>query len=448
MLSGCMTMAGLENRRHRGSAGPFRLGRRTPVLAKVGVVAAILIVLVQTGACTRRIPPSHNNFAGRARSTEALIDSIGVVVHFNYGDTAYGRQAAVVLLLRALGVNHVRDAVPAPGSLLATGLQAAAKQGITATLATGDVTLDPARSVADSLRVLSGSIDAFEGPNEIDNSGNLAWPATLRAYMPGLAAAIRQQAPSVPLIQPSFLRPASRQLIPWLPGLYNEHPYPLGGPPEPALQKALDELPARAIRDGVVFTETGYHNALQSSVGPPPASEQAAAVYLPRLLVTAFGDGVRRTFMYELLDEKPDPGLSDPEQHYGLVRYDLSPKPAFLAIRTLIGALRASPGRAGLSPPGRSGVQLKSPAKVFQLAMMRPDGSQVVAVWRPVSVWDPSKRQPLSPPVQQADLTFGRSVRDIAVWRPSLSSSPVQRVAEASRLRLLLGGDLVLVSFR
>ncbi len=59
---------------------------------------------------------------------------------------------------------------------------------------------------------------------------------------------------------------------------------------------------------------------------------------------TAFGAGVSRTFLYELVDVKPEPALHDPEQHFGLLRNDLSPKPAFTAVKTMIAAIRASPG--------------------------------------------------------------------------------------------------------
>jgi hypothetical protein len=230
-----------------------------------------------------------------------------------------------------------------------------------------------------------------------------------------------------------------------VPGLYNEHPYPLGGTPEVALSKALRELPAGAVRQGLVFTETGYHNALHSNTGPPPVSEQAAAVYLPRLLVSDFAAGVRSTFIYELADEKPDPGLSDPEQHYGLLRSDLSPKPAFSAISTLIAALRASPGRGS---PGHEHVQVKAVADVSRLDLTRPDGSQVLALWRPVSVWDPVRREPVDPPAQSVELTFSPRARSLQVWRPSLASRPVQMVPAATSLQLDLGGDLILVSFR
>jgi hypothetical protein len=444
-------IARLERWRYGGPAAPFRRDRLTVAVVGLVAVAAIGLAILPRGG-VRRVTPSGNgaiqsNDSARPLSTEALIDSIGVVVHFNYTDTAYGRQQEIVQLLKTLGVRHIRDAVASPGSALARGLQAAAGQGITSTLAIGDVGRDPSQSIGDSVRVLNGAINAFEGPNELDNSGNPAWPEILRAYMPAMAVVVSQRAPGIPLIQPSLLYPASRRLVPGLAGLYNEHPYPLGGPPEPALKRAIAELPAGAIDHGVVFTETGYHNALLSTTGPPPVSEQTAAVYMPRLLVSDFAAGVRSSFIYEFVDEKPNPDLSDGEQHYGLLRNDLSPKPAFSAIRTLIAALRASPG-PGLAGGRSVRVRLAAPHDVTELAMMRPDGSQVVALWRPVSVWDATRRRALAPSVEAANLTFDGGAKQIVVWRPSSSAGPVEQFAEANKLRLALGGDLVLVSFR
>lgn len=444
-----MISAGLAGLRCRRPVALLKRERVALALAGVVVVAAVAIAYSQTGAkpapadAQRTVRLGGDNLP----STNALVDSIGVVVHFNYVDTAYRNSAVIVRLLRELGVHHIRDAVPAPGSPLAAGLRAAADHGITATLAIGDVAVDPAQSVGDSLRVLHGRIDAFEGPNELDNSASPMWAQTLRSYMPALAAAVRRIAPNVPLIQPSLLYPSNRRFVGKLPGLYNEHPYPLGGPPELALRKARSELPPGAIRDGVVFTETGYHNGLRSTVGQPPVSEQTAADYLPRLLVSDFAAGIRATFIYELADEKPDPGLSDAEQHFGLVSNDLSPKPGFVAIRTLIDALQASPG------PGSGGgaaarIRLEAPGDVLHLALIRPDGSRVVALWRGVSVWDPVHRRALSPSVEHAQLMVEGGAKDVTIWRPGQSPSAVARFAAADHLRLELGGGLVLVSFR
>jgi hypothetical protein len=266
--------------------------------------------------------------------------------------------------------------------------------------------------------------------------------------MPRLAAAVHRQAPGVPVIGPSFIDPVSRDRIPpRLPGLFNAHPYSGGEPPEPAIQQALSERRATLPHRAAVFTETGFHNALAVSAGQPPTSEQAAAVYMPRLLVTAFGAGVRRTFIYELLDNKPDPGLADPVQHWGLIRNDFTPKPAFQAVKTLIAAVRATkPGRTS-KPPG---WRLETGGEhVERLSLARPDGSRVIALWRPVSVWDQDARQPLDPGRAEVSLRFGDpGARDIEVWRPSVSEQPVLRRAAADRLQLELEGDLVLVSLR
>lgn len=382
-------------------------------------------------------------------SAEAFVDSIGVVTHLHYADTAYGRQAEVIALLRELGVGHIREAAPPLTGPLADGLRAAGEAGIRATVGSGDLDVDPARTVADSLAVMGDGVAAFEAPNELDNSGDPDWAAKLPGYMAELAAAARKQAPGVPVIGPSFIDPASRAQIPNdLPGLFNGHPYSGGEPPEPALNQALSERRATAPKRGAVFTETGYHNALAATDGQPPASEEAAAVYIPRLLATAFGAGVRRTFLYELLDEQPDPGLAISEQHFGLVRNDLSPKPAYTAVQTLIAAMRSTPGERSGGPLAWD-LEIEGDERVERLTLSRRDGSRAILLWRPVSVWDRDARQPIQAERLPVELSFaGAGARDVAVWRPSVSAQPVLRRAGARRLALELEGDLMLVSLR
>jgi hypothetical protein len=287
-----------------------------------------------------------------------------------------------------------------------------------------------------------------EAPNELDNRGDPSWPAKLRTYMPALAAAARSEAPDAAVIGPSFIDPGSRAQLPAnLPGLFNAHPYSGGEPPEPTLELALSDWHANAPDRGAQFTETGYHNALNATAGQPPASEQAAAVYLPRLLLTAFGAGVRRTFVYELLDEHPDPGLGEPEWHFGLLRNDLTPKPAFTAIQTLIAAVRHTPGPADAAVPWD--LKPDGGDQFEHVVLQRADGSRAIALWRPVSVWDRDARKALDPGTVSVQLTFGGSgAHDVEVWRPSVSAQPVMRADRTRRLSLELGGDLVLVSLR
>jgi hypothetical protein len=418
------------------------------VLWRLTLAATAIVVLAVAGVLLATDKESEApRLRTDIRSAETLVDSIGVNVHFSYVDTAYARRAEVLARLRELGVRHVRDGMPYPIEAMRAGLRAVSRQGIRGTLI-GDPTLDPASQVADSVALMGDGIAGFEGPNELDASGNPAWPAMLRDYMPALDAAVGDEAPGVPVIGPSFIDPASRiRIPPDLPGLFNAHPYPQGGPPEPAIGDAVRELRARGGDSRAIFTESGYHNALRATTGQPPVSEEAAAVYLPRLLVTAFGAGVRRTFIYELLDEKPDPGLLDPEQHFGLLRQDLSPKPVFRAVQTLIAALKASTGKR------RSGqvslnIQVRGADDVERLVLARRDRSLVVALWRRVAVWDQDARRPVDPQPLPVELSFGTAVDDVVAWRPSIASQPVLRREHARRLSFELRGDLVLVSFR
>jgi hypothetical protein len=421
-----------------------RLPRRRLLLVLAAAVAALAgalaaVMLLGREAEVPEIPT-------RERPAAAFLDSIGVVTHFPYTTTAYGRRADVLARLHELGVRHIRDAAPTGPSPLADGLREAAALGIDGTLGT-NVSVPPEQWVPAALAAMPGKVAAFEAPNEIDKDHAPGWPAQLQTYMTRLAAEVHKRAPGGEVIGPSFIYPGSRAQIPrTLPGAFNAHPYSGGLLPEPTLGLALDDWHSYAPHRPAVFTETGFHDALRATSGQPPTSPEAAAVYIPRVLLTAFGAGVQRTFIYELVDVRPDPTLADAVQHWGLLHNDFSPKPAFLALRNLIAVVRSSPG-AGRS--GRLDWDLKSDQRIERVVLVRADGSRVIALWRAVSVWNRDDRKPEDPGLARAELTFhGRPARDVSVWRPSLSSKPALRRARARKLDLELGGDVVLVSLR
>jgi hypothetical protein len=250
----------------------------------------------------------------------------------------------------------------------------------------------------------------------------------------------------VPLVGPSFIDLRHYAAVPRTSyDLVSLHPYPDGLPAEERLAERVAEARSLAPGRPIAITETGYHNALAAAPGVMPVSERAAAVYLPRLLLWSFRAGVKRTFVYELLDEKPEPAARDPEQHYGLLRQDLSRKPAYLAVRNLLRAVRRSPGPADTPPPE---PDVQPSGGVERLVLRRPDGSRLVALWRPVSVWDRDRRRDLRAPAASVRVRWPRPVRDVTVSRPSVSDRPSSRRASTGELRLDLGGDVVLLSYR
>ncbi len=417
--------------------------RRLAVAAALLGVALVALVLATAGGNDDAAP-----LRDQPLSAEALADSVGLNVHLGYADTAYADHEAVLNSLEELGVRHFRDAAAHDNPVLVNGLRKAAARGLRGTLI-ADPARDAAQQVAESRELMGGRLEAMEGPNELDDGRRPDWVAALNDFMPRLRSALAEQAPGVPLLGPSFIDPGNRMDVPAdLPGRYNAHPYAGSDPPEQSLDVALREWAARFRDRAAEFTEAGYHNALAAEAYHTPVSEEVAAIYLPRLLVTAFAGGARRTFLYELIDGKPDPGLADPQQHFGLLRNDLTPKPAFAALAALLRGLRSSPGapaselpELAISPGREAGVQ--------HVVLRRRDGSRVLALWRTVSVWDREARRQTDPGQLTARIVArGRPVRDVEVWRPSRSGSPVERRPGAERLELPLEGDLVLVSLR
>ena len=270
----------------------------------------------------------------------------------------------------------------------------------------------------------AGAIAAFEGPNELDHGGESDVARGLRAYMPALQAAARAQAPGVPLIGPSFSKAGKSRRLAHDAARHRQ-------PPSLPRRQAAGARPRRgAWREvagghgkGIVqFTETGYHNAMNDAAAQPPVSEAVAAVYLPRLLVTAFGAGVKRTFVYELADERPEPALS---RAGGALRPPAQRPVPQAGLRGHQDADR----RPGTSPRARRAArrrrdwQLEAPGDVDGRAapgLVRRDGSQVHRALAPrrglghgAAAADATSRR------RRVDLRFARPARDVVVWRPS-----------------------------
>ncbi len=380
----------------------------------------------------------------RAEDAESFLDSVGVQLHVTYYDTAYGRYDEWLHRLRELRVRHVRDGVPLNDALAVERLRRLGEHGLRVTLG-ASLDADPNAAPAAAAGPLREVTEAIEGPNEPEIFGGPGWEERLNAFVPALRDAVRSSGVRVPVLGPSFVPPADgvrfRPLTRhW--DVHNVHPYPGGEAPERAVRDGFVTSRVAAPGKAVQATETGYHNALRHSVPgqQPPVSESAAAVYLPRLLAAAFAAGYQRTFIYELIDEKPEPGLADPEQHFGLLRVDLTPKPAFEAVRGLLRAVRTSPG-----PGERRPVRLTG--DVERLLLERNDGSRVLLLWRDVAVWDQETRRPRAGGTSSVRLTFPGGADDLSITRPSAGGRP-QRRAAGDALQLDVGADLAVVSWR
>ena len=286
--------------------------------------------------------------AESARPADAFVDFFGVNTHLGYYDTAYRDYEAIVKpRLLELGVRHIRDGT-FNDDVLRKYLDLG-QHGIRLLFIT-----DSKRAV-ERARKLRPVLFAIEGVNEPDGRKD-DWVARIRAEQQNLYEAIKGDPATrdLPVAVSSLanLRDSPAKLGDLTPYLDfgNVHPYAAGNPPSRhwgwglSMEKAIDEARKVSADKSILVTECGYHNRMEEK-GHPGVSETAEAKYLPRLLFVYFNRGMTKAYKYELFDEKPDPGFTDMERHFGLVRTNGTPKPSFIALKNLLHLL-ADPGPA------------------------------------------------------------------------------------------------------
>jgi hypothetical protein len=415
---------------HRGTA---------PEAARRGVlwlVATLLAVaLLGQSATTADAAPTPS------RPADSLVGSIGINTHFYYSDTPYVQSFDLVKQrLSELGVRHVRENIaPDDRPDQYRRLRELAATGIKADLILGDPrngisTLDRMLSVVKT--ELAGAVDAVEGPNEFDARGVANWAPELREYQQHLYTAVKSDPSlsSLTVIGPSITNWQHADELGDISGMLDVgsvHPY-TSKPPETVVSETLERAAQNAGTKPAFTTETGYHTALNYT-GPEwflPATEAVQAVYMPRALLEHFRRGVARAYSYELLDEFPDPALNQREWNWGLLRNDLSKKPAFDALRNLIDILK-DPG-SGFTPGSLDYSLGGNVENLRQVLLRKRDGSYYLALWRATSVWDPINEVPLNPGSAPISIKFNQPVSGVELYAPNTSSAPQSSIVNPS----------------
>lgn len=348
---------------------------------------------------------------------------MGVNTHLPYGNTPYYNNWPQVLsALQNLGIRHLRDGYfdPAWGPPLAERHQQLAQSNIHTdyTLPTNYFSGLTVQSVQQLASEVS-DMEVVEFPNECDNAGSCGATAALSlsnmiAFGPTVDAAA--SALNLSVIGPSFAAAASYAKVGNLSSMmtYNNlHAYFAGRNPGNSGYGSFDSegnsygsIPYeldQANLDGpglpVQITETGYI----SYPGTPQAGtipEDTEESYIPRTFAMAYLSGIRRTYIYEFLDEVNSPG-------YGMVDSSLNPKPSYYAIQNLISNL-ADPGTS--FTPGTLAYSVSGGGSTLkQLLLQKHDGSFWLLMWLEQSSFDPVNLvyTPVTP--QSVTLTLGGS---------------------------------------
>ncbi|MDQ4145698.1 MAG: fibronectin type III domain-containing protein [Actinomycetota bacterium] len=350
------------------------------------------------------------------------MNSVGVNVHMYYNNTPYVDLATVKSRLTELGVRHVRDGMVKNRPDFYAALNSLADAGIKSTLIMGAPNA-PTGTFDELLPLVKTevprAVEAVEGPNEYYFSGP-GWQDHLLPYQRDLYNMVKAD-PALKALPVVGASAFDLDLSAYL-DYGNIHPYPNNQVPSSNIDTELAAARKVSGSKPVYATETGYHNALATTDGHRPISEQAAARYIPRLYLDYFRRGIPRTFLYEMVDEFTDSSRTNIQAHFGLLRYDLTRKPAFSAMANFI-KLLSDPG-APFAPGSLSYRAMNAPASVRQLLFQKRDGSFYLVLWNDVSVWDSATGRDLQPPDVDIAIELNQPISTARVYRPFQSADP------------------------
>jgi hypothetical protein len=385
-------------------------------------------------------------------------NSFGVQTHITYYDTAYKNWPALVDKLDEAGIDYLRDGLFANpnwadwNERYYQAVEYAASHGKRFMVGMGRPgwtmgTIDQLVDVAAGR--LRPAIDILEGPNEQDLFSGLLtdWAPPLRDYQADLAAAVRAEPrlAGVPIVGPSLGRMSESaavlgNLTPSL-DVGNMHPYTGGQAPSPGFTRYQLGL-ARLVSGGraVVASEAGFHNAMNATSGQPPVPEDVAAGYTLRTFIEHFLQGVPRTYAYELIDEGTS--STDPEKSFGLLRADLSEKPAFTALKRLLAVL----GRPQPIGAAKRALDVTIGTGVDKLLLQRAPGDYQLILWQPASTWNTTTRT--RTPVPAKTISLALPTKEIRVARPVQTGTQTTVKLAHGRGSVDVGADPVVLSFR
>jgi hypothetical protein len=414
--------------------------------------AALWLAIVFFSSCS---DGTESAFLLPANTTGAFVDSIGINVHLSFFDSVYANYPFVLRELASLGLHHVRDGAN-PADL--NGLQTATWRQLRSQGTRINVVLDPRYAVkivtphlvSALLSAGGGSVESIEGPNELDVSGLPDWPSVDRKYQQSIWESRRSLGLSradVSLIGPSMAFASNGGKVGDISAYAdygNLHPYPGGHQPsvifpERGSLRALfdDRLAQAAVMYGslpIYATETGWHNCFGEQKDTPATSLEAAARYVPRLFLENFNHGIRRTYLYELIDRSADPRQTDHEFHWGLLKNDGTEKPAYRTLQTLIavvdGATRmpvdSSTQDAAIPASFRYKIESTSSA-LHSTALRAPDGSLLLLLWQEVPSYSIEEQRDIDVPTLPVRVRLDRAAASVRLFDVSRGTQPLQQ---------------------
>jgi hypothetical protein len=378
----------------------------------------------------------------RAQMSDSFVDTIGVNTHFGWAGTVYydGFTSIVAPAIAKSGIRHFRDAGYATLNWqshrfidLANYVKTATGTDIKFTLIVDAYGCDFSDARPPTY-LPAANITTFEGLNEHDNAyvghacswNRTSWSDEVRSHQQALFNAVKANpsftAAGIKVAGPSIVQGTKSAQVVGNISAYMDvgsmHSYPGNSAPTNAGQQRSILTPMNGNK-ATLATETGYHNMPQTSSKFRGVSEAASGKYIPRLLLNYFMAGVPRTFLYEFIDNSV---MDDIEAHFGLMRRDGSEKPAFTAIKNMIGVLK-DPGASFTT--GSLNYSISGNMRsVKKLLLQKRDGRFFLILWQEVASYNGSNNTDISVPDRSLTVNLAGAAQSVKVYRPRDSETP------------------------
>lgn len=372
----------------------------------------------------------------------AFLNSTGCNTHMNFAGP-YQNVAQVTNSVKSLGIRRIRDGMHFLPNLDAFNVNTSALRGFGTRLC---LVCDPSENlgpitstVFDEFAWATDSLDVIEGPNEVDDAKTIP---TTPAFQQSIwnAAKGMAQGLSVKVAAPSLAdtgnAPQLGDLSAWC-DFGNLHAYPIGNPqaaiPENFLNGLITQVKAVSGAHPDIVSECGYYTA-----GPDCFSEQAQAKYTPRMQLSYYAAGAKQVYIYELFDQEPASTVTDPQLHFGLIRFDGTEKPAYGAVKNMLSIL--SRNNCEISPLN----YLLTGPSVESVLLQQTDTSWLLFLWQAVSCYDQGTSSDITNPDVNVTLSLPKSM-NVSVYKPLLQAEELVVYENAASVPLWVSDHLSII---
>jgi len=406
------------------------------------IAAALAVTTALWCAGPKQAQAQAAGAAPRNIKAQDFLDTFGVNVHF--GDNNYRNIQAIADALHIIGFARVRSSCVNAAEVAAWKDLAARTKPYFPGGLKADVLvigyLNAPRVTLESQKALVAQIapmiECIEGPNEINNyyvGHGTHGPGDLMDRTKGFAAndmawakAIfdwRKSAPAlskVLLLAPTIASgdPKDYAALPDVsPSVDagNFHFYAGNGRQPSGFGggnfAAIDRWYQAAATPGRSPAVTEWGQTTAGKPGQGGCDEATQAKYILNQMFDAAAMGVRRAYLYQLMDDTADgdpTGSSGAESHFGVFDYRWRAKPAAQAlanVKTLLAdtSVRFTPK----VPPYRVSGVTHAGAAGDCVSVSKSDGSTFLVVWNEPQIWNLKANAAVVPPADRVTVDFG-----------------------------------------